>query len=521
MFHFRTLPLRYKLALGFAVGVVVSLALAVASMLAVRTLAGDLHTVVDDRVAKYELLTHAQNNAGISAIALRNLVLDESGVRRAQEMARLDEVRKHNSEIYEKLEHLVKLPKGRALFAEILEKRKLYASASDSIKAAIAAGDLARAKLVLLDDMPKLHEDYFQAIDALIAFQQELMEGDAVRATATSDNIALLLGSGVAAAVLLSLLAGWLATRSITRELGGEPADVAKIARAVAEGNLGSRIVVDDADHHSVMASMRDMQSSLRSIISQVRASADHIATGAAQIATGTQDLSARTEQQASSLQQTAASLEQLTGTVSQNSESAREADRLAAGASGVAGTGGRVVGEVVGTMDDITTSSRKIADIISVIDGIAFQTNILALNAAVEAARAGEQGRGFAVVAGEVRNLAQRSAQAAKEIKTLIGASVERIDNGSRQVSQAGETMNEIVSQVSRVSQLIAEISNATQEQSSGIEQVNAAMVLLDQATQQNAALVEESAAASESLRQQAAHLLDSVASFKLEAAH
>ncbi|TAK76343.1 MAG: hypothetical protein EPO12_16850 [Aquabacterium sp.] len=367
--------------------------------------------------------------------------------------------------------------------------------------------------------MPKLHEDYFRAIDALIAFQQELMDGDAVRATATSDGLAWLLGGGVTAAVLLSLLAGWLVTRSITRELGGEPADVARIARAVAEGNLGSRIDVDASDRRSVMASMRDMQASLRGIISQVRASADHIATGAAQIATGTQDLSARTEQQASSLQETAASLEQLTGTVSQNSESAREADRLAAGASGVAGTGGRVVGEVVSTMEDITTSSRKIADIISVIDGIAFQTNILALNAAVESARAGEQGRGFAVVASEVRNLAQRSANAAKEIKTLIGASVERIDNGSRQVTQAGQTMNEIVSQVSRVSQLIAEISSATQEQSSGIEQVNAAMVLLDQATQHNAALVEESAAASESLKQQAAHLLQSVSAFRLEA--
>jgi methyl-accepting chemotaxis protein len=270
-------------------------------------------------------------------------------------------------------------------------------------------------------------------------------------------------------------------------------------------------------DHTSLLAGMKAMRDSLAAIVGQVRQSSDSIATGSSQIATGNADLSQRTEEQAANLEQTAASMEELTSTVQNNADTARQAAQLASSASAVAAQGGAVVGEVVNTMEAITASSKKIVDIIGVIDGIAFQTNILALNAAVEAARAGEQGRGFAVVAGEVRSLAQRSAAAAKEIKSLITDSVEKVQTGSQQVGEAGRTMDDIVAQVRRVNDLIAEISSATHEQTEGINQVGDAVTQLDQVTQQNAALVEESSAAAESLSQQAAKLVEAVSVFRL----
>jgi methyl-accepting chemotaxis protein len=290
------------------------------------------------------------------------------------------------------------------------------------------------------------------------------------------------------------------------------------IARRVASGDLGSRIEVHSNNElGELLGALKGMNESLAAVVSSVRQGSDNIATGSSQIATGNSDLSQRTETQASSLQQTAASMEQLTSTVMNNAQTAAEAERLAKAASDVATRGGETVGQVVATMEQISEASKKISDIIGVIDSIAFQTNILALNAAVEAARAGEQGRGFAVVAAEVRSLAQRSAQAAKEIKTLINDSVEKVGVGSQQVDTAGRTMSDIVRQVNHVSQMIAAISSATSEQTSGISQVNAAVSQLDQVTQQNAALVEESAAAAESLQHQASKLVDAVAVFRL----
>jgi methyl-accepting chemotaxis protein len=308
-------------------------------------------------------------------------------------------------------------------------------------------------------------------------------------------------------------------TRGVERSLGGDPAYAVEVARRIAGGDLGAEVVVRAGDDTSLMAAMKSMRGALAGIVTQVRSGTDLIATASSEIASGNLDLSSRTEEQASSLEETAASMEELTTTVRQSAENARQASALAESAAGVAGRGGEVVARVVDTMEAIKTSSSKIVDIIGVIDGIAFQTNILALNAAVEAARAGEQGRGFAVVAGEVRSLAQRSAQAAKEIKELIGDSVEKVGDGARLVLDAGATMEEIVASVNRVSAMIGAISSATQEQGAGIEHINQAIAQMDQVTQQNASLVEEAAAASEAMQEQAAKLAQTVSVFRVVA--
>jgi methyl-accepting chemotaxis protein len=311
------------------------------------------------------------------------------------------------------------------------------------------------------------------------------------------------------------VVAVWLAN-NITRPL----ATAVELAKRVAQGDLTARIVVESKDETGeLMAALMDMNASLVRIVGEVRAGTGNIATAASQIASGNLDLSSRTEEQASSLEETASSLEELTATVKQNADNSRQANGLALSASEIAVKGGGVVSKVVDTMGAINESAKKIVDIIAVIDGIAFQTNILALNAAVEAARAGEQGRGFAVVAAEVRNLAQRSAAAAKEIKVLIGDSVEKVDAGTRLVDQAGATMHEIVDSIKRVTEIMGEITIASQEQSAGIEQVNQAISQMDQVTQQNAALVEEAAAAAESMQGQAGKLSEMVGIFKLSA--
>ena len=315
---------------------------------------------------------------------------------------------------------------------------------------------------------------------------------------------------------MLAALCGLLLIRSVYRQLGGEPDYAAQIVRTIADGDLTVTVNTRADDRHSLLFAMQQMQQNLASTVGTIRQSTDTIATASGQIATGNLDLSSRTEQQASALEETASSMEELTSTVKQNADNARQANQLAATASQIAVKGGTVVAQVVETMGSINESARKIADIIGVIDGIAFQTNILALNAAVEAARAGEQGRGFAVVASEVRSLAQRSASAAKEIKSLIGDSVEKVDAGTRLVDQAGATMDEVVASVKRVSDIISEITAASQEQTAGIDQINQAIMQMDDVTQQNAALVEQAAAAASSLQDQAGSLVDVVRVFR-----
>ncbi|HSQ03158.1 MAG TPA: methyl-accepting chemotaxis protein, partial [Burkholderiales bacterium] len=353
-----------------------------------------------------------------------------------------------------------------------------------------------------------------EALSGLLALtREETKKASQEMAARTNEARRLVLSTAVVLIVLGALFALFI-TRSITRPLN----EAVGVAQKVAVGDLTSNIEVRTSDETGMLLqALKNMNESLRKIVGEVRGGTEAISSASKQIASGNADLSQRTEEQASSLEETASSMEELTSTVKQNAENAKQANQLAASASGVAVKGGEVVGQVVNTMTSINESSKKIVDIIAVIDGIAFQTNILALNAAVEAARAGEQGRGFAVVASEVRNLAQRSAAAAKEIKALITDSVHKVGDGTRLVDEAGKTMDEIVSSVKRVTDIMAEISAASQEQSAGIEQVNQAVAQMDDVTQQNAALVEEAAAAAESLQEQAGNLTQAVAVFRL----
>lgn len=408
-------------------------------------------------------------------------------------------------------------PEEARLAKQFTEERKAYVT--DGLQptlAALRANDPIEAR-ILIEKVRVLHAAAHKTLESLSQLQVDLAKKEYEAAVVQFETIRVVAIASMIAGLAFAALCGLGLVRSISRQLGAEPGEVLAVTSAIAQGDLTSPIAVREGDRSSVMAGMLAMQQSLVKVVGQVRVSSDSIATGSAQIATGNLDLSQRTEEQAANLQQTAASMEQISSTVRNSADTARQASQLAASASTAATRGGEVVGQVVSTMNDITASSNRISDIIGVIDGIAFQTNILALNAAVEAARAGEQGRGFAVVASEVRNLAQRSAEAAKEIKQLIDASAERVEAGSRLVGDAGSSMHDIVVQVKRVADLIGEISAAAVEQTSGIGHVSNAVTQLDHVTQQNAALVEESAAAAGSLSDQASRLVEAVSAFRL----
>ena len=412
-----------------------------------------------------------------------------------------------------RVDELVQDTKGRAMLQSIGTARKAFSEKLGEITDLHRMGEPNVPTLVDQQLRP-LADSYVKGLDELLAYMNEQVKASQEGNDAMARNIKVLLLVATALALVIGSLQAWMVARSIVGPLhSGKEA-----AERIADGDLTHPLPAASQDETGqLLQALSAMQMRLASIVSNVRHNAEGVATASVEIASGNNDLSARTEQQASALQQTAASMEQLSSTVRQNADNARTANQLAMTTSTVAAQGGDVVAQVVETMKGINASSQKIADIISVIDGIAFQTNILALNAAVEAARAGEQGRGFAVVAGEVRSLAQRSAEAAKEIKGLIQASVERVEQGSTLVDQAGHTMTEVVGAIRRVTDIMGEISSASSEQSQGVSQVGEAITQMDHTTQQNAALVEESAAAADSLRSQAAQLVDAVAVFRV----
>lgn len=458
----------------------------------------------------------------LRAVAARNLVLVTS----PQDLAVEKEVvTKAHADVGTNLSQLKKLSEapdagdeGRKMVAEIADIEAAYAPVALSIVDMALSGKREEAIAKMNSECRPLLAKLV-AVSAKYAEYQEAnskAKVEAARADYSAQRVYLIIGCCLA--VVVAMAAGVLITRSLTGALGGEPAELCEIVGKVADGNLTSKVFVRPGDTASVMSAVARMQNALIGVVSTVRSGAEGVSTASAEIASGNNDLSARTEQQASALEETAASMEELGSTVKQNAENAHLANQLAVNASNVAVRGGEVVGQVVETMRGINESSRKIADIISVIDGIAFQTNILALNAAVEAARAGEQGRGFAVVASEVRSLAGRSAEAAREIKSLIAASVERVEHGSTLVDQAGVTMDEVVKSIQRVTDLMGEISTASNEQAAGVTQVGEAIQQMEQVTQQNAALVEEMAAAASSLKGQSGDLVDSVRVFILD---
>jgi methyl-accepting chemotaxis protein len=416
----------------------------------------------------------------------------------------------------QELDSMLVTPTGKALLAESKERRNEYVALVGKVQALVKEDKLDEARALAFGKTYEALHALAGSLRKQVDFQGERFDGFAAEAENTYATALRIIGGVAGLAVLLAIAAAVVITRSVVRPLNR----AVEVARTVAAGDLTSRIDVQGRDEAAqMMHALKDMNASLAKLVSEVRVGSDEIATAASEIASGNLELSSRTEQQAGALEETASSMEEMTSTVRQNAENALQANRLAASASDVARRGGQVVSRVVETMGDIDTASRKIVEIIGVIDSIAFQTNILALNAAVEAARAGEQGRGFAVVASEVRSLAQRSAGAAKEIKQLIDDSVSKVGLGSQLVGEAGSTMEEVVSSVQRVTDIMGEISSASREQEGGITQINQAITEMDSVTQQNAALVEEAAGAAGSLQEQAERLAQLVSVFKVQA--
>ena len=503
-----------RLAFAFAFLVFLIVGLGTIALTRSASQRAELEDVVEKRIPITKELGNLSAGVSQQAIQLRNLALfdAESIIKNAK--TEIDESHTSVAKSIEILDSLIRSEDGKKLQANMMVLRKAFVAKSDQFLILIKNSEKDQAMKLLQEEVRPAQRAYQQAIDEQVAYQAKYTQAAGARAEASADalqrDVLIALVFAVAAAILIAVSL----IRSITRPL----AQAVAAADRVAAGDLSTEIVVTSSDETGqLLSSLQRMQQSLASTVSAVRSNAEGVASASSQIASGNNDLSARTEQQASALEQTAASMEELGSTVSQNADNARQANQLAMSASTVAVQGGEVVAEVVETMKGINASSNKIAEIISVIDGIAFQTNILALNAAVEAARAGEQGRGFAVVASEVRSLAGRSAAAAKEIKTLITESVQRVEQGTQLVDKAGTTMTEVVSSIRRVTDIMGEISAASSEQSAGVNQVGEAVMQMDQVTQQNAALVEEMAAAASALSSQAGELVSAVAVFKI----
>ncbi|RXZ32901.1 HAMP domain-containing protein [Oxalobacteraceae bacterium CAVE-383] len=511
-----------RLSAAFGLVLLLSIVVSAYSLSRMSGIQDKLNAIVNVNDVKQGLATTMFDTVSDEALGLRNLVLlsDPAAIR--TESARLADTKKQYEDAKQALQQILARPGAedpaeRTAFATILANEsaaKNIFSRLETLSTLQDAQDHAQAVELLMGDARTTQRNWRQSLSGLVKFETgknlaAVESVDRVSQTTRTTIIAI-----VAAGVLLCLLVIRFMTRSITHPLTA----AVGIAQQVARGDLTAEIMPASRDETGqLISALGDMNASLASIVGKVRNGADVIGTASSQIASGNLDLSSRTEEQAGSLQQTAAAMEELTATVRQNAGNAQRASQLALSASGVAADGGAIVGRVVATMADVNASSERISGIVNVIDTIAFQTNMLALNASVEAARAGEQGRGFAVVAAEVRALAQHSASAAKEIKTLIGASVDKMATASRMVSDAGSTMDDIIVRIRNVSEAVDDIAAAGEKQSAGIEQINAAIVQMDSATQQNAALVEEAAAASQSLREQALTLTQLVHVFKL----
>jgi methyl-accepting chemotaxis protein len=512
----KNLKIGTRLGLGFAAILLLMAVIAGTGMLRLASVGSATDEMMKHALVKERLANQWSNLLGPTIVrsfamvkATDPAVVTYFANARAESSAKINPVQK-------KLEEMLTSPEEKKLYAGVADARAVVLEIIEKINKLKTDGKSAEASELADTKFAAGLTVYENAVANLAAHQRDKIDAVAqgIAADQSTGQTALMVLSAIA--LLVGALFAWRLSVGIVRPLG----HAVTVAETVAGGDLSANIRVESRDEAGqLMQALKNMNANLAKVVGEVRTGTETIATASGQIASGNEDLSSRTEEQASSLEQTAASMEELTSTVKQNADNARQANQLAVSASEVAVKGGSVVSQVVDTMGSINASSKKIVDIIGVIDGIAFQTNILALNAAVEAARAGEQGRGFAVVASEVRSLAQRSAAAAKEIKTLIGDSVEKVEEGSKQVAEAGRTMEEIVGSVKRVTDIMGEITAASQEQTSGIEQINQAITQMDQVTQQNAALVEEASAAAQSLQEQASSLVQAVSIFKLDA--
>jgi methyl-accepting chemotaxis protein len=518
---FTRMTVATRLYAGFALILGILVAVTLVAIAKVHTIDAALRANSEENLLVQRYAINFRGSAHNRSIAIRDVVLSPSAIERSKEEADINGLAEFYAQSSAPLERLVGAhgasPELGELYAGIKEAESKSVASTRAITAAVESGDSAGAQAMLWTQAKPQYVAWLAAINKLIDFEETLIQAANKSALSEAGRFVSVMLGALFLAMLVGSALAWSISRSIRMHRGAAPALLGAAAQRVSEGDLQSVPGASTARQGSVLASLGAMQASLSRLVGEVREASNSIATGSREIASGNLDLSQRTERQASNVQQTASSMSSLAKTVHANSATAAEANSMAASASSAAQKGGEVVGQVVATMEDIAASSKRISDIIGVIDGIAFQTNILALNAAVEAARAGEQGRGFAVVASEVRSLAQRSASAAREIKTLIGASVEKVDNGTRLVGLAGQTMDDIVGQVRQVSELIERISGSTAGQTVGIGHVGQAVDQLDQSTQQNAALVEQSAAAAESLRIQADRLTQTVSIFKL----
>jgi X-X-X-Leu-X-X-Gly heptad repeat protein len=479
-----------------------------------------LKTVYEDRVIALGQLGEVSRLLQRNRIVLMDSLLNQDAAHVQQQLEEFDRNTGQIAQTWKAYEATYLTPEESVLAKGFSAAyRDLETAGLKPLREASARHEAEQALRIYNEQLVRLMRPAMDTLEQLNQIQYDVSQHEYTSGVAYFEWIRAVCLVAIAGGLAIAIALGFFMIRSLYRQLGGEPAEVLAITTAVAQGDLTTAIQVPDFAPHSVMAGMARMQRALQFMVGTVREGSESVASGSTQIASGSGDLSSRTERQASALEETAASMEQLSATVRQNADSAREAYRLADVASGIARQGGEVVAQVVHTMQGIDQASQRIADIISVIDGIAFQTNILALNAAVEAARAGEQGRGFAVVASEVRSLAGRSAEAAKEIKVLISTSVERVELGSQQVQDAGSTMAQVVIAIQQVSDLMDSISAASSEQASGVSQIGEAVGHMDQTTQQNAALVEEMSAAAASLRARAHELVQSVAAFRLHA--